>query len=79
MSDAPLLILAFVIRLSTTNQWFLHMADIAERIAAARKEAEVLKEKIKAKKDSLADTTCKSSLDRFKGHISHCFNSDFCT
>lgn len=34
------------------------MSDIADRIAAARKEAEVLKEKIKAKKDALADTTC---------------------
>ena len=33
------------------------MSDIADRIAAARKEAEVLKEKIKAKKDALADTT----------------------
>jgi len=33
------------------------MADIAEKIAAARKEAEGLKEKIKQKKDALADTT----------------------
>lgn len=36
------------------------MSDISERLAAARKEAEVLKEKIKAKKDSLADTSRKS-------------------
>jgi len=36
------------------------MAEIAERIAAARKEAEVLKEKIKAKKDALADTTLRA-------------------
>jgi guanine nucleotide-binding protein G(I)/G(S)/G(T) subunit beta-1 len=35
------------------------MGDIAERIAAARKEAEILKEKIKVKKDGLADTTRK--------------------
>jgi guanine nucleotide-binding protein G(I)/G(S)/G(T) subunit beta-1 len=35
------------------------MAEIADRIAAARKEAESLKEKIKIKKDALADTTCK--------------------
>lgn len=34
------------------------MSDIAERIAAARKEAETLKEKIKMKRDSLADTSC---------------------
>ena len=34
------------------------MADIQERIAAARKEAEALKDKIKIKKDALADTTC---------------------
>ena len=34
------------------------MGDIAERIAAARKEAEALKERIKQKKDALADTTC---------------------
>ncbi|KAI9284955.1 G-protein beta subunit Bpp1 [Umbelopsis sp. AD052] len=32
-------------------------SDIAERIAAARHEAESLKEKIKQKKDALADTT----------------------
>lgn len=34
------------------------MADIAERIAVARKEAEALKEKIRLKKESLADITC---------------------
>lgn len=34
-------------------------SDIAERIAAARREAESLKEKIKQRKDALADTTCK--------------------
>jgi len=32
-------------------------SDIAERIAAARREAESLKEKIKQRKDALADTT----------------------
>ncbi len=35
------------------------MGDIAERIAAARKEAEALKERIKQKKEALADTTRK--------------------
>ena len=33
------------------------MADIAEKIAVARKEAEALKDKIKQKRDALADTT----------------------
>jgi guanine nucleotide-binding protein G(I)/G(S)/G(T) subunit beta-1 len=33
------------------------MGDIAERIANVRKEAEALKEKIKQKRDALADTT----------------------
>ena len=33
------------------------MTDIADRIAAARKEAETLKEKIKMRKDTLADTS----------------------
>lgn len=33
------------------------MGDIAERIANVRREAEALKEKIKQKKDGLADTT----------------------
>jgi predicted GIY-YIG superfamily endonuclease len=33
--------------------------DIAERTAAARREAENLKEKIKQKKESLSDTTRK--------------------
>ena len=37
------------------------MADIADKIAAARKEAETLKEKIKVKKDALADTTRKNA------------------
>ncbi|KAJ3355147.1 guanine nucleotide-binding protein subunit beta 1, partial [Allomyces javanicus] len=36
------------------------MGDIAERINAARKEAEALKDKIKQKKDALADTTLKT-------------------
>ena len=36
---------------------FSKMSDISEKIASAKKEAEVLKEKIKQKKDSLADTT----------------------
>lgn len=34
--------------------------DIQERIAAARREAESLKEKIRAKKESSADTSCES-------------------
>jgi guanine nucleotide-binding protein G(I)/G(S)/G(T) subunit beta-1 len=46
------------------------MADIADRIAAARKEAEALKEKIKIKKDALADTT-----RTFFAHIQPCSNS----
>lgn len=33
------------------------MSEIADRIAAARKEAETLKEKIKMRKDTLADTS----------------------
>jgi guanine nucleotide-binding protein G(I)/G(S)/G(T) subunit beta-1 len=32
--------------------------DIQERIAAARREAETLKEKIRAKKETSADTSC---------------------
>lgn len=36
------------------------MTDFSERISLARKEAESLKEKIKIKKDSFADTTCLS-------------------
>src|SRR6478735_5750608 len=35
------------------------MGDIAERIANVRREAEALKEKIKQKRDALADTTRK--------------------
>lgn len=36
-----------------------NQGDIQERIAAARREAESLKEKIRAKKESSADTSCK--------------------
>lgn len=32
--------------------------DIQERIAAARREAESLKERIRAKRESAADTSC---------------------
>lgn len=32
-------------------------SDIQEKIAAARREAETLKEKIRAKRDQLADTS----------------------
>jgi len=35
------------------------MGDIQERIALAKKEAEELKDKIKQKKETLADTTRK--------------------
>lgn len=34
-------------------------SDIPERIAAARREAEALKERIKQRKEALADTTRK--------------------
>jgi hypothetical protein len=37
-------------------------ADVQEKIAAARREAEMLKEKIRAKRDQLADTSRKSEL-----------------
>lgn len=40
--------------MSNTNE-----SDIPERIAAARREAEALKERIKQRKEALADTTCK--------------------
>lgn len=33
--------------------------DISERIAAARRDADLLKERIKQRKEALADTTCK--------------------
>ncbi|PKY49347.1 guanine nucleotide-binding protein, beta subunit [Rhizophagus irregularis] len=36
------------------------MSEIADRIAAARKEAETLKEKIKMRKDTLADTSLRT-------------------
>ena len=35
--------------------------DIAERIAQARREAESLKERIRQRRDVLADTTCKQT------------------
>ena len=35
--------------------------DLQERIAAARREADGLKEKIRAKKDQMADTSCEFS------------------
>ena len=35
-----------------------NQTDIQERIAAARREAENLKERIRAKRESSADTSC---------------------
>jgi hypothetical protein len=43
--------------------------DIQERIAAARREAESLKEKIRAKKESTADTSRKFSHEFFLAHV----------
>jgi len=34
-------------------------SDLQERLAAARREADSLKEKIRANREGLADTTCK--------------------
>lgn len=44
-----------------------NQADIQERIAAARREAESLKEKIRAKRESSADTSRQSIY-----HAHHC-------
>jgi guanine nucleotide-binding protein G(I)/G(S)/G(T) subunit beta-1 len=33
--------------------------DISERIASARRDAELLKDRIRQRRDALADTTCK--------------------
>lgn len=44
-------------------------ADIQDRIASARKEAEGLKEKIKRKKEQLADTDCRISRTQ-RQHLS---------
>lgn len=38
--------------------------DIQERIVAARREAESLKEKIRAKKEASADTSCRYHTGR---------------
>lgn len=44
------------------------MSDIQDRIAAARREAEGLKAKIKIKKEELADADCKQNT-RFEFHL----------
>jgi guanine nucleotide-binding protein G(I)/G(S)/G(T) subunit beta-1 len=41
-------------------------SDILERCAAARREAEALKERIKQRKEALADTSCKSKKKQVK-------------
>jgi hypothetical protein len=40
-------------------------ADIQEKIAAARREADLLKEKIRAKREQLADTSREFGLSFF--------------
>lgn len=42
-----------------------NQADIQERIAAARREAENLKEKIRAKRESSADTSRQSTYHAY--------------
>jgi hypothetical protein len=52
------------------------MSDIQDRIAAARREAENLKARIKAKKEELADADCeqpKLILRNRMNYISFCF------
>lgn len=53
--------------------------DIQERIAAARREAESLKEKIRAKKESSADTSRMSPVPQVQSmttyHITRAFHS----
>jgi guanine nucleotide-binding protein G(I)/G(S)/G(T) subunit beta-1 len=39
-----------------------HQDDISDRITAARRDADLLKERIKQRKEALADTTCKFFL-----------------
>jgi guanine nucleotide-binding protein G(I)/G(S)/G(T) subunit beta-1 len=39
--------------------------SIAQRIQIARRDAEALKDRIKRKKDELADTTCKSTTPKY--------------
>jgi guanine nucleotide-binding protein G(I)/G(S)/G(T) subunit beta-1 len=41
-------------------------SDIQERIAIARREAEALKERIKQRKEALADSTCKAFIKNKK-------------
>lgn len=51
-------------------------SDIQEKIAAARREAETLKEKIRAKRDHLADTSREPPLPsvprRREGPVERC-------
>lgn len=55
-----LLFLSFLLELvlNTTKSMSDDHDDLAERIAAARREAELLKDRIKQRRDALADTTC---------------------
>lgn len=46
--------------------------DITDRISAARREADILKERIKQRKEALADTTCKKERkEKKKERIKH--------
>lgn len=47
--------------------------DIQEKIAAARREAETLKEKIRAKREQLADTSRKRNYTQ-----SHLYSEAYC-
>jgi hypothetical protein len=48
-----------------------NQGDIQERMAAARREAEQLKEKIRARRDASADTTCESHTDTLTIFLAH--------
>jgi len=45
--------------------------SIQQKIQIARRDAEALKDRIKRKKDELADTTCECSLSHNRVHEAH--------
>jgi guanine nucleotide-binding protein G(I)/G(S)/G(T) subunit beta-1 len=58
--------------------YFDRMTDISERIQQTRKEIESMKEKIKAHRDQMNDTTCKYSSICIVYYFPYSFKTQFC-
>jgi hypothetical protein len=64
-SDIVFFFSLFILHTHTYLTIMESQEDISDRIAAARREADMLKERIKQRKEALADTTCNNKTCKY--------------